>query len=105
MTLGWRRVSGPRKLQGKLFALSCPRKRASRASSKTTALDPAFAGVTESQSGCLGELALLDDEGVVEPAGERFDVGRLDRRATPDPQACRRVAISADVERDLFLLK
>src|SRR5579863_1060788 len=52
----------------------------------------------------LGELHLLEREGVVEPASQRLDVGGLDGRAAPDAQARRRVAIGADVEGDLLLL-
>ena len=53
----------------------------------------------------LGELALLEDERVIEPVRQRLDVGRFDRRAAPDAQARGRVAIGANVERDLFLLE
>ena len=66
---------------------------------------PAFAGVTKSESGGLGELALLEDERVIEPVRQRLDVSRFDRCAAPDAQAGRRVPISADVKRDLFLFK
>src|SRR5580704_16785391 len=66
---------------------------------------PAFAGVTKSESGSLGELALLEHERVIEPVRQRLDIGRFDRRAAPDAQASRRVAISAGVKRDLFFLK
>src|SRR5580704_8835605 len=66
---------------------------------------PAFAGVTKSESGSLGEFALLEHERVIEPVRQRLDIGRFDRRAAPDAQASRRVAISADVKRDLFFLK
>ena len=68
-------------------------------------LDPRFRGGDRARSGRLGELALLEDERVVEPARQRLDIGRFDRRAAPDAQASRRVAIGADVERDLFLLE
>src|SRR6202453_4510322 len=66
---------------------------------------PAFAGVTKSESGGLGELALLEDERMVEPVGQRLDIGRFARRAAPDAQAGRRVAVSADIQRNPFLLK
>src|SRR5271166_3612538 len=57
------------------------------------------------RSGRFGELALLESKGVVEPEGQRFDVGGFDRRAAPDAQAGRRIAIGADVEGDLLLLE
>jgi len=53
----------------------------------------------------FGELGFLLGEGPVEPEGQRFDVGCLDRRAAPDAQAGRSVAIAADVEGDLLLLQ
>ena len=43
--------------------------------------------------------------GPVEPVRERFDVGALDGRAAPDPQARRRIAVGADVVGDAFLLE
>src|SRR5579871_4310369 len=66
---------------------------------------PLSAGVAKPGSGGLGELHLLNNEGVVEPASQRLEVGRLDRRAAPDAQAWRGVAIGADVEGDLLLLE
>ena len=53
----------------------------------------------------LGELGLLQREGIIEPVRQGDDVRRLDRGAAPDAQARRRVAIGADVECDLFLLE
>ena len=82
-----------------------PAKAGIQSKAEATALDPRFRGGDKARSGRLGELALLDDEGVVEPVRQRLDVGRFDRRAAPDAQASRRVAIGADVERDLFLLE
>src|SRR5580658_720715 len=66
---------------------------------------PALAGVTKSESGGLGELALLENERVIEPVRQRLDIGRFDRRAAPNAQASRCIAIGADVKRDLFLLE
>src|SRR4029078_1702135 len=43
--------------------------------------------------------------GPVEPDRERLDVGALDRRATPDEQAGRRLAIGVDAVGDAFLLE
>src|SRR5262245_45493758 len=43
--------------------------------------------------------------GPVEPGHERFHIGVFDRRAGPDAQARRRVAISADIEGDALLLE
>ena len=53
----------------------------------------------------LGELGFFLREGPVEPVGQRLDVGGLDRRAAPDAQARRRVAIGADVVGDLLLFE
>src|SRR5579871_4552316 len=59
---------------------------------------PAFAGArVRSGSSRLCELGLLDNEGVVEPLGQRLDVVGFDRRAAPDPQTRWGVAIRADV--------
>src|SRR3984957_17133680 len=82
-----------------------PRKRVSSARPLATTWTPAFAGITKPRSRRFGELALFDNESVIEPVRQRLDIGRFDRRATPDAQASRRVTISADVKRDLFFLK
>src|SRR5690349_219702 len=63
---------------------------------------PLFAGPQKSGSSRFGELRLLDRESVVEPGGERLDVGGLDGRAAPDAQAGRSVTVRTDVEGDLL---
>src|SRR6201999_798558 len=44
-------------------------------------------------------------EGPVHPGGQGFDVGGIHRRAAPDAQARRGVAVAASVQRHAFLLE
>src|SRR6516165_922019 len=55
----------------------------------------------------LGSLcgAALLIPGPVEPGQQRFDIGRLDRRASPDTPARRRRAMTGDTVCRTFLLK
>ena len=85
--------------------LEC-RNRGKRERASRRALFPALLPNGKGElSGRLGELGHLLGEGPVEPLGQRFDVRLLDRRAAPDAQAGRGVAIAADVEGDLLLLE
>ncbi len=59
----------------------------------------------QEDSGSLLERGLLCCEGPFEPGHQRLDIGFLDRRAGPDAQARRRIAIVPDVEGDAFLLE
>src|SRR5690606_16836103 len=52
-----------------------------------------------------GSDRLERSPGPVEPGAERLDVGRIDRRAAPDAQARRGVAIAGDVVSRAFLLQ
>src|SRR5271170_6965271 len=94
MTLGWRAALRPLGIDG-----------SGSDSKRAAAVLPQARSGSIRRSRCLGQLALLDSEGVIEPVGQRLDIGGFDCRAAPDAQAGRRIAIRPDVECDLLLLE
>src|SRR5271168_3816300 len=96
MTLGWRAALRPLGINGSGIGFEA-------GGAREGAVLPQARSGSIRRSSCLGQLALLDGEGVIEPMGERPDVGGFDRRAAPDPQPCRRAATRPDVEGDFLL--